>query len=267
MSDVDESWHERQPTDEGAGDLLRQVTHDPGAWAVFLDIDGTLLDLALTPDAISVPEALPGNLHALSGRLDGALALVTGRALYYADTLFQPYHFPIAGLHGAELRSASGETTMAAVTPEFQALKEQLALDAEAMPGVVIEDKGASVAAHYRLAPDYEANLDKRMRQAAEQAGAGWALQLGKMVFELRPARASKGDAVEFFLSSAPFAGRKPIAIGDDLTDESMFAVVNARGGCSIRVGPPSQGSCAQRRMSSPDIVRDAIAKMAESHI
>ncbi|WP_275784497.1 trehalose-phosphatase [Pararhizobium gei] len=242
--------------------LLKTILHQPDRWALFLDIDGTLLNLAATPDAIEVPAGLPEQLNRLSRKLGGALALVTGRSLAYADTLFQPFSFPTAGLHGAELRDGNG-LQPAEATPAFQALKHALTIEAENYPGVLIEDKGAAVAAHYRLAPDYEKLLEKRMMFYAEQAGPGWALQLGKMVFELRPARSSKGDALERFLQSAPFRGRAPVALGDDLTDESMFAVANARGGVSVRIGTVDAPTCAQARLSSPALVRNVITSMA----
>lgn len=246
------------PLIEDALDMLRQA---PDKWALFLDIDGCLLDLAPTPDEIVVPSELPGNIEKLRLRLGGALALVTGRALVYADALFDPFPFPIAGLHGAEMRGADGAMIQAEAPAAFAQLKHELAEEAKAMPGVLIEDKGAAVAAHYRLAPQYELALGERMHAFAEDAGPDWALQLGKMVYEIRPARASKGDAVERFLAEQPFHGRLPITLGDDLTDESMFAVANARGGLSFRVGHLDAKTCAQGVVDSPAKVRGAIAE------
>ncbi|WP_244477520.1 MULTISPECIES: trehalose-phosphatase [unclassified Rhizobium] len=241
--------------------LLETLFTSPSEWALFLDIDGTLLNLAPTPDAIEVPTELPGHLKRLHDRLGGAMALVTGRSLVYADRLFRPYAFPLAGLHGAEFRDANGLSGVVE-TEAFKALKHLLVKEAEAYPGVLIEDKGPAVAAHYRLAPDYEKLLEERMRYYAELAGPEWALQLGKMVFELRPARASKGDAVQRFLQAEPFKSRRPVTIGDDLTDEAMFAVANARGGISIRVGAIDAPSCAGNRLSSPALLRNVLASM-----
>jgi trehalose 6-phosphate phosphatase len=242
---------------------LARALERPDQWAVFLDIDGTLLDLAPTPDSIVVPETLPGNIDRLSRKFNGALALVTGRALLYADELFKPFHFPIAGLHGAEIRDVDGRELFVAPSPEFQSLKHALMREAENMPGVLIEDKGAAVGAHYRLAPQFEQQLEQRMKDYAHAAGPDWALQIGKFVFEIRPSRASKGDALERFLSEQPFLDRLPLAIGDDLTDESMFAVANARGGHSIRVGRPNASTCAQATAESPAHVRQAIAELS----
>lgn len=242
---------------------LQRALEQPGQWAVFLDIDGTLLDLAATPDSIVVPETLPAQIDRLSQKLGGAVALVTGRALDYADQLFQPFRFPIAGLHGAEMRGPDGYELHAPPSPEFTALKLALMREAESMPGVLIEDKGGAVAAHYRLAPQFEERLGQRMHDYAHAAGPHWALQIGKFVYELRPARASKGDALERFLSEAPFTDRLPLALGDDLTDESMFAVANARGGYSIRVGQLNATTCAQATAQSPAFVRQAIAEVS----
>lgn len=255
-----------QPTDAATRHLVRRLVDEPDRWALFLDIDGTLLDLAATPDAIQVPLSLPGDLAAVSGRLGGALALVTGRSLPYADGLFAPHRFPIAGLHGAQARRADGTVSVVAETPAFAALKRRLAEETAWMEGVLIEDKGAAVAAHYRLAPAYDTALERIMRDFAEEAGPAWVLQPGKMVFEIRPSRADKGEAVASYLEQPPFTGRLPIAIGDDLTDESMFALANARGGRSIRVGSLSTATCALAKSSSPSSIRSALATVAATN-
>ena len=252
-----------QPSDAAARHLVHRLTDAPERWALFLDLDGTLIDLAATPDAIDVPLSLPGHLDTVSARLKGALALVTGRGLAYTDRLFAPYRFPVAGLHGAEFRGADGEVTAVRETPAFSALKRRIAERTEWMEGVLIEDKGAAVAAHYRLAPAHDAALEAIMREAAEAAGPGWVLQPGKMVFEIRPARADKGEAVAAYLEQAPFSGRLPLAIGDDLTDETMFALANARGGWSIRVGSLATATCALSKASSPSAIRSALALLA----
>ena len=255
-----------RPSDAATRHLIRRLVEEPDRWALFLDIDGTLIDLATTPDAIQVPLSLPGTLDAVSARLRGALALVTGRSLPYADGLFAPFRFPIAGLHGAEFRAADGETSIVTQTSAFTALKQRLVEQTAWMEGVLIEDKGAAVAAHYRLAPAYDTALETTMRHLADEAGPDWVLQPGKMVFEIRPARADKGDAVASYLEEPAFAGRLPITIGDDLTDESMFALANARGGQSIRVGSLSTATCALAKASSPSAIRSALATIATAH-
>ncbi len=264
MDEQEDIDHTTETHENAARSALRAMMDDPSKWAIFLDIDGTLLDLALSPEAVAVPAGLADVLNRLSARLGGALALVTGRSLGFVDQLFQPFSFPVAGLHGADIRAADGSVSLAGITPEFEGLKEALAEEMLAMPGVLVEDKGAAVAAHYRLAPDYRDVVEERMRHYAEMAGSGWALQLGKMVFEIRPARSSKGDAVQFFLQQPPFAGRLPMTIGDDLTDESMFAVANARGGYSIRVGQRSEPTSALSQARTPDFVRAMLKEMAD---
>lgn len=263
MSDQEKS----RPSDAATRHLARRLIDEPEGWALFLDIDGTLLDLAATPDAIQVPLSLPGILSSVAARLGGALALVTGRSLAYADGLFAPHRFPIAGLHGAEFRRADGGTVSVTETPAFSALKRRLVEETAWMEGVLIEDKGAAVAAHYRLAPAYDVALEKIMRDFAEKAGPAWTLQPGKMVFEIRPARADKGEAVAAYLEEPAFAGRRPITIGDDLTDEPMFALANARGGQSIRVGSLTRPTSALAKASSPSAIRSALAAVAAADI
>ncbi|QRM48663.1 trehalose-phosphatase [Rhizobium sp. BG6] len=251
------------PQVSGAEDLWQIILLSPEDYALFLDIDGTLLDLAATPDDITVPAALPAQLHAWSQRLDGALALVTGRALTYADKLFTPHRFPIAGLHGTELRNADGAVTRSETSPAFDRFKLELQQAAEALDGVLIEDKGAAVAAHYRLAPERQAEVERLMDRATAVVGPGWALQRGKMVIELRPASADKGMAIETFLSKPPFAGRRPVAIGDDVTDEAMFAAVNRLGGHAIRIGSPSPTTAASLSLPSAAALRELIARIS----
>lgn len=251
------------PSGTSVSDLLR----DFDRWALFLDIDGTLIDLADTPDGIVVPPDLPANLDAVSKKLGGALALVTGRALPYADRLFQPYQFPIAGLHGAERRMSDGAIDCVTATPEFELLKARLFADTAGWDGVLIEDKGAAVGAHYRQAPERQADLEALMERAAADAGGDFTLQRGKMVIELRPARASKGEALRSFLDEPCFRGRLPVAIGDDLTDEAMFKTANALGGLSIRIGEATlpDGSATQATMllTSAAELRDILAGLS----
>ncbi|MDL2399018.1 trehalose-phosphatase [Rhizobium mayense] len=236
----------------------------PQEWALFLDIDGTLLDLAETPEAIVVPPSLPFALQALSRQLDGALALVTGRAVAFVDPLFAPFHFPVAGLHGAERRDAAGRLRRALIPPAFQEMKRVIAQEVGAWPGVLVEDKGAAVAVHYRLAPEREGDVAEAMQRYLQEAGPDWILQHGKLVVEICPAHASKGHAVEAFLGEPPFSGRRPLAIGDDVTDETMFGVANRLGGQSVRVGTPSGKTLARASIPSPARLREILAALAK---
>lgn len=243
--------------------VLSALRDHPSEWALFLDIDGTLVDLAETPNSITIPSSLPFDLDALSQKLGGALALVTGRAISFVDPLFYPFHFPVAGLHGAERRDADGRIRRVIVPPAFEEMKKQIAVEASQWPGVLVEDKGAAVAAHYRLAPECQPLVEDMMDRYFVEAGPDWTLQRGKMVVEIRPARAGKGDAINAFLSEEPFKGRRAFAAGDDFTDEAMFRTVNELGGQSLFIGTDSAETQARLRIASPAILRRLIAQLA----
>ncbi|RWX76785.1 trehalose-phosphatase [Neorhizobium lilium] len=251
-------------TVQSGGAILYDIARDPGRWALFLDIDGTLIDIADSPDGITVPPDLPNTLEQISQLLGGALALVTGRALVYADALFGSHHFPIAGLHGAERRSSSGEVQRLERSGDFAALKERITDQARQWPGVLVEDKGLAIAAHYRQAPEYQQQVEAVMTHFAELAGPDYMLQRGKMVLEIRPSRASKGEALRAFLSEPPFQGRIPIAVGDDLTDEAMFRVANELGGHSIRIEETAAQSIATSALPSAAGLRAILGTLAQ---
>jgi trehalose 6-phosphate phosphatase len=239
------------------------LPRDVSGFALFLDIDGTLLDIAATPDSVSVPPGLITALTRVAGRLGGALALVTGRPVETVDRLFPDVGAAVSGLHGAEWRDGSGRIRRAETTPGFIALKSLLARKARHWPGVVVEDKGAAFAVHYRLAPRREASVRDLMARSLAAAGGGWVLQEGKQVMELRPRAGDKGDALDRFMGHAAFAGRRPLAVGDDLTDEAMFAAASRHGGLSIRVGGEERPSLARHRVGSPAEVRAWIERIA----
>lgn len=249
-----------EATDSAALDALRD---HPLEWALFLDIDGTLVDLAETPDSITIPASLPFDLNALSQKLGGALALVTGRAISFVDPLFHPFQFPVAGLHGAERRDAAGRLRRVVIPPAFEEMKKRIADEASQWPGILVEDKGAAVATHYRLAPQSQGLVEDMMDRYFVEAGPDWALQRGKMVVEIRPARSGKGEAVSAFLEEAPFKGRRAFAAGDDFTDEAMFRAVNRLGGQSLFIGPDKAETQARARIASPAILRRMIARLA----
>jgi len=243
--------------------IFSALSLNPRDWALFLDIDGTLLDLAETPDGIVVPPDLSSDLQKLSDNMGGALALVTGRSVEFADRLFVPCHFPIAGLHGAERRLSDGKIIRLEPSFAFEQLKLDLADSAKAMPGVIVEDKGLAVAAHFRLAPEHQEAVETMMAEALEAAGAGFALQRGKMVVEIRPSGADKGKAVEDFMATPPFSGRQLMVVGDDLTDEAMFKVANTVGGMAVRVGPLTPASAARFSVASPTALRTILGLIA----
>lgn len=206
-------------------------------WAIFLDVDGTLLDFADDPLDVQPGASLLTLLHALYRVLDGALALVSGRELADLDRLFAASHWAAAGLHGLQLRHADGSSRDFAVAPAQHAHLHAVARTLAArFDGVQVEDKHAAVALHCRRAP---AQLPA-LQQAATAVMAqlpGYELQPGNLVLEFKPTGMDKGRAVMELLQHAPFADRRPVYLGDDLTDEHAFASVNSRRGLSVRVG------------------------------
>ncbi len=226
---------------------IPHVTAD-ASLALFLDVDGTLLEIAPTPNAVVVPDSLKELLASLSVRLDGALALVSGRSIVTLDRLFAPLRLAAAGIHGSERREASGCVVRPRVDlVRFAAAREALAAWTSRHPGTLLEDKGSALALHYRLAPNLEDEAHREAQLALERLGGTHELQRGKSVVELRPAGHSKGSAISAFLRDAPFLGRLPVFIGDDVTDEAGFAIVNKLGGMSIRVGPTAATAAAHR--------------------
>jgi trehalose 6-phosphate phosphatase len=205
--------------------------------ALFLDFDGTLVDIAERPDAIVVEPDLPAALRRLHEALGGALALVSGRPIATLDGFLATDAFDAAGLHGLEARM--GGTLHPCRPEDHSGLRRGIAWLRETLdaPGIVIEDKGCSVGVHWRLAPDHAALAREAAEELAAELGPDYRIQHGKMVAEVLPARAGKGGAIARFLAEPPYAGCVPVFVGDDLTDEDGFAVVNGRGGASIRVG------------------------------
>ncbi|MFD1913406.1 trehalose-phosphatase [Halodurantibacterium flavum] len=243
--------------------LLAALADAPGDWALFLDIDGTLLDLAERPEDVRVPPGLIDTLERLRTRMGGALALVTGRQVAFVDQLFDPARFAVAGLHGAERRGADGVFTPSDNPPALDDVRADLAAVPTDLPGVLYEDKGGALALHYRQAPGTAATVAALMEKQLDRIGQGWELLHGKMVVELRPASKDKGRAIRAFLDSSPFTGRRPLTIGDDVTDEAMFAVANGLGGVSIRITEQEQPSSAQATLRSPERLRQILEEIA----
>jgi trehalose 6-phosphate phosphatase len=208
------------------------------ACALFLDVDGTLVGFSIDPDAVRVPPQVLEALGAISDRLHGAVALVSGRPLAQLDALFAPLRLPAAGLHGHQFRD---DAAAAAGIPEdtsafLHDLHSAAAHLAAAHPGVRIEDKGVSVALHWRAAP-HAADAVTAFARSHIEALTGYRLQPGDHVIEFVPEGANKGLAVERMLARPPFAGRVPVFVGDDLTDEAGFAAAHRHGGWSVLVG------------------------------
>lgn len=214
--------------------------------ALFLDVDGTLLEIAATPDAVKIPAALRNTLRLASARENGAVALISGRSISDLDRMFAPWHCPAAGLNGSERRSAQGSCTRPAIdTGLLQPARDILAMLQARHKGLLLEDKGTALAMHYRLALRCESLVREAMTHLAAPLRDRFVLRSGKYVVELAPAGYSKRTAIEAFMSESPFAGRTPVFLGDDATDEDGFKAVNALGGYSIYVG--KKGTSAAR--------------------
>lgn len=228
-------------------------------WALFLDFDGTLVDLAASPDAIEVPAALPTLLRRLERRLSGALAILTGRSLGDLDRRLAGLAPAAAGQHGAEFRRRPGGPAVRARARAFAAIRPQVREFAARLAGVRVEDKGAGIALHYRAEPSSGAAVKHQVAVwAAASAGALESLD-GKCVCELRPAGVSKGRAVREFMREQPFRGCRPLVLGDDVTDEAAFEASHALGGAAIKVG--SGESRAEWRLNDSRAVRGWLAR------
>ena len=210
--------------------------------AILVDVDGTLLDLAPTPLDVVVPPELVTALDRLNQRSGGALAFVSGRPLAEIDLFFAPLKLAAIGGHGAELRLTDGTVVRAKKFLDGD-LKERLAAIRNGKPGLVVEDKGYSMALHYRLAPQYGHIVREQVNAiCAEFPSAAIEILPGKSVIEVKQPSFNKGTAVRELMRHAPFAGRKPIFIGDDVTDEAAFAVLPDFNGIGFSVGREVQG-------------------------
>jgi trehalose 6-phosphate phosphatase len=233
-------------------------------WAFFLDLDGTLLEIAETPEAVGIGAAEKVLLEKLVARTGGAFAVISGRALRRIDEILSPLVLPAAGQHGAERRDAKGVRHRHRFHADvLRPVAVGIRSFAAQHQGLVFEDKGASVALHYRKAPQLARAAQAAVRQAAGPLGAAVEVQDGKMVVELKPAGCDKGKAIAQFMQEAPFAGRVPVFLGDDVTDEYGFRVVNAMGGHTVKVGEGP--SVARWRLENPTAARAWLQSWLES--
>jgi trehalose 6-phosphate phosphatase len=229
--------------------------------ALFLDFDGTLVDIAARPDAVVVMPSLAGLLQRLLACLGGAVAIVSGRPLAELDLLLAPLHAPTAGVHGAQRRSADGTLHQAAL-PLIDTLADEAETLAHSAPGVLVERKAGALALHYRQAPQWQSVVEAWMR-AAVHRHPGLELLFGKQVVEAKPAGATKGRAIRDFLREPPFAGRRAVFLGDDVTDESGFAEVQLVGGIAVKVGEGE--TAAGHRLANPGAVRLWLQQQADA--
>jgi trehalose 6-phosphate phosphatase len=209
--------------------------------ALFLDFDGTLVELAEAPDAISVAPVLGGLLARLGERLNGRIAIVSGRALGDLDAHLSLQGIAASGSHGNELRLSGGDATSAAPLDGLAWAIAQVQAFAEERRGLLVEAKPAGVALHYRQAPEREGEVLTQMTTLADATGLH--VQRGKMVAELRPAGADKGSALRRLMTEPAFAGAIPLFVGDDITDEDGFAAAARMGGGGVLVGAPRESA------------------------
>ena len=232
--------------------------------AILLDIDGTLLDLMPTPREVWVPPGLARTLNRLLARTDGALALVSGRSLNDIDLIFAPEQFPAVGGHGAEMRIAIDSEAVASHAPPMdKELKRRLAAIARLSPGILLEDKGYSLALHYRLAPHAEKAIYAAVSLIrADLPNAPIEVLPGKCVCEIKHSGFTKATGVHELMTHEPFKGRRPLFIGDDVTDESVFAIMPDLDGLAFSVGRRAQGVAGH--FDSPDDVRQFLAHLLD---
>jgi trehalose 6-phosphate phosphatase len=244
---------------ETAADLA--VPLPASAWCLFLDVDGTLLELADHPGGVTVDPELMQLIERLRLAAQGAVALVSGRTIADLDRLFRAPQLPLAGMHGCERRDAQGGMHVAPVAlaqlAEARAGLQQLVART---PGLLLEDKGAGLALHFLRVRELEHQLRAEVAVLAAPLVPEFALLDGHAVIEIKPAAHTKDSAVSAFMKDAPFRGRRPIFIGDDLTDYGGFAAVRRYDGLAIAVGPRVT---SEWRLTGPTEVREWLGQLA----
>jgi trehalose 6-phosphate phosphatase len=267
MPKRDEMQEDLSPDDGSAPDAVpvpRSLVPHLGETAILLDIDGTLLDLAPTPREVWVPPGLAETLAGLLERTSGALALVSGRSLNDIDLIFAPKQFPAVGGHGAEMRlSTDNEAVAAHAPPMDKELKLRLAAIAKLSPGILLEDKGYSLALHYRLAPHAEKAIYEAVSLIrADLPNAPIEVLPGKSVCEIKHSGFNKASGVRELMKHEPFKGRRPLFIGDDVTDETVFAIMPDMQGLAFSVGRRAQGVAGH--FDEPSDVRAFLAHLLD---
>jgi trehalose 6-phosphate phosphatase len=233
-------------------------------WVYFLDFDGTLVDIAEDPEGIRVERELVRLLAEVSRITDGGVILVSGRAIADLDLHLHPLKLPSAGLHGLEYRMIADGPVMrnTAGNGQLDPARRELAAFAAAWDGVLLEDKGASLALHYRRAPEAAAAAKDAAENACRKLGGTFICLAGKMVYEVKPRDAHKGQAIARFLGRNALARRRPVFLGDDVTDEDGFRACNDEQGISIRVGDPRTETLARYRLENVGQVEAWLGQM-----
>ncbi len=235
--------------------------------ALYLDVDGTMLDIARSPDTVEVPSDMVPLLRQLSTALDGAVAFVSGRPIRAIDALFEPLRFPTIGVHGGEVRTPQGQVVRdQRLAEDLTRVVPLLRSAIASMRGVLLEDKGSAIALHYRTVPDRGREVLKvaELVIADVEVPSDFAIRLGKCVVEICPRHLNKGSALLQMMERRPFRGRTPIYAGDDSTDEDAFDVVNRLGGISVRIGDDAP-SAATFRLPDPARLRGWLLEIVEA--
>jgi len=253
--------------DEGAPETVpvpRSLVPHLSETAILLDIDGTLLDLMPTPREVWVPPGLAKTLRRLHERTGGALAMVSGRSLNDIDLIFAPDQFPAVGGHGSEMRIRGDSEAVAGHAPPMdKELKRRLAAIAKLSPGILLEDKGYSLALHYRLAPHAEKAIYAAVSLIrADLPNAPIEVLPGKLVCEIKHSGFTKASGVMELMTHEPFKGRRPLFIGDDVTDESVFAIMPDLEGLAFSVGRRARGVAGH--FDAPSDVREFLAHLLD---
>lgn len=233
--------------------------------ALFVDADGTLLDIAMRPDEAVAPSGLVETLDAVWRALDGALAIVSGRRIENLDRIFAPLHLPASGVHGAQMRTRRDAPILVGDTRIIPADVVKSAREtADRFPGALVEDKGEAVAVHWRACPQFEEEIHTRLLRGLTRPDAvGLNLLRGHCVFEIKSSHTSKGNAVRAFMAQAPFAHRRPVFVGDDVTDLAGLAAAKLLGGHAYSVSAPLPG--ADAAFGAPHDVREWLRSLADA--
>jgi trehalose 6-phosphate phosphatase len=231
--------------------------------ALFLDIDGTLLEFERHPDLVRATDGLIVLLQSISSALGGAVALISGRPLADIDRVFAPWQPFAAGGHGAEVRGSAGTRLHQPDADQLSHVRQSLDDAVVELAGAWVEDKGYGFALHYREAPQHEAEVVRLAHRIAAASHDTLEVQPGVFVQELRPAAFDKGLALDELMTQPPFADRRPVVVGDDRTDEFAFAAAHRYGGISVLVGSRDD-TVAQYRITDPEAVRGWLTEIPE---
>ena len=230
--------------------------------ALFLDVDGTLLEFCNNPDDVYPGVELNLILKSLSSLLKGALALVTGRRVLEIDRIFHPLQLPVGGQHGLEHRDAEGNFKLVKSLKFPENIRSQIQCFGEIYPECAIEDKTLTMAIHYRRAPKLDEKVLKFVNKLIEGEKHFHAIS-GNMVIEIKPLGVDKGQSIALFMENEPFVDKLPIFIGDDVTDEDGFRYINANNGISIKVGTITS-SLARYNLNNVNAVHDWLGSLCK---